>query len=193
MGKEGRSFFERLTGTVNVDEFEEEAEELRISDEEKLAKQKQGGLRIEREDLEERMIENEPYQETHLEMESEEEDSEDWMEEENEEGQLTVDVYNTPNEIVIKAIVAGVKPDDLDISITRDMVTIRGKREDAKEVSGDDYFYRELYWGAFSRTILLPQEIEVEDAQASEKHGILNIRLPKIDKEKQTKLKVKAG
>jgi HSP20 family protein len=192
MGKEGRSFFERLTGTVNVDEFEEEAaEELHMADEDKLARQKQGALRIEREDLDhDRMIDDEPYEETHMSMES---DSNDWMEEENEEGQLTVDVFNTPNEIVIKAIVAGVKPDNLDISITRDMVTIRGKREDAKEVSTDEYFYRELYWGAFSRTILLPQEIEVEDAQASEKHGLLTIRLPKIDKEKQTKLKVKAG
>jgi len=193
MGKEGRSFFERLTGTVNVDEFEEEAaEELHIADEEKLAKQKQGGLRIEREDLEERVIENTPYEEPRSSVEAEE-GSGEWMEEENEEGQLTVDVFNTPNEIVIKAIVAGVKPDDLDISITRDMVTIRGKREDSKEAEGDDYFYRELYWGAFSRTILLPQEIEVEEANASEKHGLLMIRLPKIDKEKQTKLKVKAG
>ena len=110
-----------------------------------------------------------------------------------EEGQLTVDVFNTPNEIVVKAIVAGVKPEDLDISITRDMVTIRGKRSEEKIVDTEDYFYRELYWGAFSRTILLPQEIEVEMAQASEKHGLLSIKLPKIDKEKQTKLKVKAG
>ncbi len=192
MGKEGRSFFERLTGTVNVDEFEEEAAaELHMADEDKLARQKQGTLRIEREELEgDEVINHEPYEETHMSME---EGEGDWMEEENEEGQLTVDVFNTPNEIVIKAIVAGVKPDNLDISITRDMVTIRGKREDAKEVSSDEYFYRELYWGAFSRTILLPQEIEVEEAQATEKHGLLTIRLPKIDKEKQTKLKVKAG
>ena len=84
MGKEGRSFFERLTGTVNVDEFEEEAEELNIADEEKLARQKRGGLRIEREDLEERIIENEPYEETHLGIDQEEGASEDWMEEENE-------------------------------------------------------------------------------------------------------------
>ena len=69
--------------------------------------------------------------------------------------------------------IAGVNPDDLDISITRDMVTIRGKREEHREVNEEDYFYRELYWGFFSRTILLPQEIEVDAAQASEKHGLL--------------------
>ena len=190
MGKEGRSFFERLTGTVNVDDFEEEAEEqVVMQDEDKLAGQKMNQLRVERKAPSEEMREEPP----HTEIRRQPEDDRDWIEEENEEGQLTVDVYNTPNEIVIKAIVAGVKPDDLDISITRDMVTIRGKREEQREVDSDDYFYRELYWGAFSRTILLPQEIEVEDANASEKHGLLVIRLPKIDKEKQTKLKVKSG
>ena len=119
--------------------------------------------------------------------------SEDSIEENEEEGQLIVDVYNTPDEIVIKAIVAGVKPDNLDISITRDMVTIRGKREEKREIREEDYFYQELYWGAFSRTILLPQEVEVGHAMANEKHGLLTIRLPKIDKEKQTKLKVRGS
>ncbi|KKS28106.1 MAG: Protein containing Heat shock protein Hsp20 protein [Parcubacteria group bacterium GW2011_GWC2_42_11] len=109
------------------------------------------------------------------------------------EGQLTVDVYQTPDEIVIRSIVAGVRPDDLDISISRDMVTIRGSREEHKEVTEDNYFHKELYWGSFSRTVLLPAEVEVEDASAQEKHGLLTIRLPKIDKEKQTKLKVKTG
>jgi len=115
----------------------------------------------------------------------------EWMEEESSEGQLSVDVFQTPDEIVIKAHVAGVKPDDLDVSITRDMVTIRGKRSDHTEVQHDDYFYKELYWGSFSRTILLPQEVDTEQAEASEKHGLLTLRLPKIDKEKQKKLKVK--
>ena len=120
-------------------------------------------------------------------------EGEGWLEEEAEEGQLTVDVYQTPDEIVIRSHVAGVRPDDLDISITRDMITIKGKREEAREVEEDDYFYKELYWGSFSRTILLPQEIEVEEATANEKHGLLTLRLPKVDKEKQTRLKVKAG
>lgn len=115
-----------------------------------------------------------------------------WLEEENEEAQLTVDVYQTPTEIIIKSIVAGVKPDDLQISITRDMVTIRGKREENKEGEDDDYFYHELYWGSFSRTIMLPQEIEPEETEAIEKHGLLVIRLPKVDREKQTKLKVRS-
>jgi HSP20 family protein len=88
-------------------------------------------------------------------------------------------------------MVAGVKPDDLDISITRDMITIKGKRETEREILDEDYFHRELYWGSFSRTIMLPAEIEVEEAEAVEKHGLLILKLPKIDKHKQTRLKVK--
>lgn len=169
MAKEGKSFFERLTGTVNVDDNNDVIEERDI-DITARAKENVGQKKP-----------KEPEQEN------------DWMEEESEEGQLTVDVFNTPNEIVIRAIVAGVKPDALDISITRDMVTIHGKREEHREVEENDYYYKELYWGSFARTILLPQEVEVEEAAASEKNGLLTIRLPKIDKEKQTKLKVKSG
>lgn len=115
-----------------------------------------------------------------------------WMEEENSEGQLTVDVHQTPTEIIIHAMVAGVKPDDLTISINREMVSIKGKRERSQEIVDEDYFYKELYWGSFSRTILLPQEIEVEEAEAIEQNGLLTIRLPKVDKEKTQKLKVKS-
>jgi HSP20 family protein len=155
MAREKRSFFDRLTGAVSIDDYDEE-----YSGQEENSKERNN--------------------------------NHGWQEEEA-EGQLTVDVYQKPDEIVIKAIVAGVRPDDLEVSITRDMVTIRGKREEQREADDENYFYRELYWGSFSRTILLPQEIDVELAQATEKHGLITIRLPKIDKEKQTRLKVKAG
>lgn len=105
--------------------------------------------------------------------------------------QLTVDVYQNDSDIMIRALVAGVRPEDLDIAITRDMVTIQGKRIDQKEVSDDGYVYRELYWGAFARTVVLPAEIDVDAAEASEKHGLLTLKLPKINKNRQTKLKVK--
>jgi HSP20 family protein len=110
---------------------------------------------------------------------------------EEEEGQLSVDVFQTPSEIVIKTMVAGVKPEDLDVAITRDSVTIRGKREEDRTLSGEDYFHKELYWGTFSRTIVLPEEIDVDQSEASEKHGMLVLRLPKVDKNRQAKLKVK--
>src|SRR3989338_2459688 len=87
---------------------------------------------------------------------------------------------------------AGVQPTSIDISLTREMLTISGMREDEREVEEDNYFQRELYWGSFSRTILLPEEVDVDIAEASEKHGILMIRLPKINKKRQTKLKVRS-
>jgi len=109
------------------------------------------------------------------------------------EAQLTVDVYQSADNIVIRALVAGVRPDDLEVSITRDMVTLAGKRIEQKEVSEEDYVYRELFWGAFSRTIVLPAEVDVDAAEASEKHGLLTIKLPKLNKDRQTKLKVRAN
>ncbi len=111
--------------------------------------------------------------------------------EEEEDAQLTVDVYQTASEIVIKTMVAGVKPEDLDVAITRDSVTIRGKRQEDRTISESDYFHHELYWGSFTRTIVLPEEIDVDSAEAVEKYGLLILRLPKVDKHRQTKLKVK--
>lgn len=113
-------------------------------------------------------------------------------EDETSDGELTVDVYQTSSEIVIEAMIAGVKPEDLDINITRDMVTIHGTREESKTIDEENYFHKELYWGSFSRTIALPEEIEVEEAEAVEKHGLLTIKLPKIDKARNNKLKVKS-
>ena len=106
-------------------------------------------------------------------------------------GELAVDVYQTPDAIVVKAFIAGVQPNTVDISLTREMVTISGSRSDEREVEDDSYFQRELYWGSFSRTILLPEEVDVDLAEASERHGILMIRLPKINKKREMKLKVR--
>lgn len=109
------------------------------------------------------------------------------------DGELSIDVYQTSTHIIIKAMIAGVRPEDLDVSITRDMVTIRGKREQHAESQTGDFFFQELYWGSFSRTIVLPQEIDLEEAEATEKHGLLVIRLPKLDKGRAAKLKVRSN
>ena len=126
---------------------------------------------------------------------SEESDSDLITDEENQEveteGQLAIDMYQTPSEIIIKTMIAGVRQEDLDISITRDMVIIKGKREESNDVMGNDYFHKELYWGTFSRTIVLPQEIDVDESDAVNKNGLLIIRMPKIDKNRQAKLKIK--
>ena len=110
-----------------------------------------------------------------------------------EEGELSIDVYQNSSEIIIKTMVAGVKPEDLDVAISRDMVTIKGKRESERMVSEEDYFHKELYWGSFSRSIILPQEIDVDSAEAIEKHGLLIIKLPKLDKNRSTRLKVRGN
>jgi HSP20 family protein len=98
------------------------------------------------------------------------------------EGQLVVDVYETEDEIVIQSAIAGISPDDLDISIENDVVNIRGKREKTLEKHDRNYFYSECYWGYFSREIILPKEVDAEAAEASMKNGILTIRIPKAEK-----------
>lgn len=109
------------------------------------------------------------------------------------EGQLPVDVHQTQSDIIIRAFVAGVRPDELSISISRDMVEIEGSRMEHEQIAGPDCFTRELFWGSFSRAIMLPQEIDVEASSANAKDGLLTIILPKLDKARQTKLRVKAG
>ena len=154
MAKNKKSFFERLTGSIKVEEYDDADNALRADE------KSQNGQSI--------------------------------SAEEPESGQLAVDVFQNQDSIVIKAMVAGVRPDSLDISITRDMVTIKGTREETREINDEDYFFKELFWGTFSRTILLPQEVEVEEAEATEVNGLLTIKLPKVDKGRQTKLKVKS-
>jgi len=106
------------------------------------------------------------------------------------EGQLTVDVFQDDQNIIIQSTVAGVSPDDLDVSITNDMVTIRGERRRMYQIDPDDYFYQECYWGTFSRSIILPVEIDADRAEAKIKNGILTIRIPKANTAVTRKLKV---
>ncbi len=159
MAKYKKSFFERLTGSVKINDDEVDMEEN----------------------------EDEAIEET------EETKEKNIASDDDSDGQLAVDVYQTNNDIIIKTMVAGIRPEDLDIAITRDMVTIKGSREDSSTIEDDNFFQRELFWGSFSRTILLPQEVEIEDAEATERHGLLTIKLPKINKDRQTKLRVKAS
>ncbi len=163
-----KSFFERLTGAVKLDDADENPQPVEIK--------KSAGAKGSRGS--EQSGKNAPSQNA-------------WSEAEEKDAELTVDVYQTSETIVIKTMIAGVHPEDLDISITRDMVTIAGHREEETAARDEDYFIRELYWGSFSRSISLPEEIEVEEAEAVESHGLLIIKLPKIDKHRQTKLKVK--
>ncbi|KKT77506.1 MAG: Protein containing Heat shock protein Hsp20-like protein [Parcubacteria group bacterium GW2011_GWF2_44_8] len=162
------SFLERLTGSVPAQDYD------RILDEEhRFGDEVEEGAETFAED--------------------EEWDADAQGEHSQQEGELPVDMYQTNEAIIIKALVAGVSPTDLDISITRDMVTIRGVREEYQETNDDNYFHRELFWGGFTRTLVLPEEVVIDEAEAQEKHGLLEIRLPKLDKHRSTQLKVRSN
>ncbi len=113
----------------------------------------------------------------------------DWLEDED-EGQLSVDVYQDETSIIVKSTIAGVNPEDIDISIDNDMLTIRGERRHEEEINEEDYYYQECYWGAFSRSIILPTEVKAEEVEATLKNGVLTVRLPKAKKSKSVSIKI---
>ncbi len=110
----------------------------------------------------------------------------------DDDGQLTIDVYQSPDEIILESPIAGVRPEDVDVSITNESVTIKGKREHERRVRDDDYFYQECYWGRFSRSIILPQEVDAERSEAFIKNGVLTVRMPKLNRQRSKKLHVKS-
>jgi len=107
------------------------------------------------------------------------------------EGQLAIDVYQTESDIIIQAPIAGIKKEDLDISIENDVVTIRGNRQKPEEIEEKNYFSQECYWGPFSRQIILPAEGDPSRAEATMKEGILTLRIPRIEREKKRKIAIK--
>jgi HSP20 family protein len=114
-----------------------------------------------------------------------------WLKEDYEEGQLSIDVYETEKNIIIKSTIAGVKPDDLDISIDNDMLTIRGQRHDKAEREGRNYLYQECYWGNFSRSVILPEEVDTKKIDAALENGVLTVILKKTKKAKKVGIKIK--
>ena len=161
-----RSFLERLTGSIRLEDEEEETG---------IAVNTVNKLNLQGRDIEGL---------------SDGESESKW--EEDQEAELSLDVYQTENEIIVQTMIAGVHPDNLSINITRDSISIKGKREENQSIDKENYFVQELYWGTFSRSISLPEEVNLEEAEAIEKHGLLIIKLPKIDKNRETKLKVKS-
>lgn len=229
MAKDTRSFFERLTGSVKIQDAGGGEDGIKISDalsaetetenEEEIkipAKSDAGKLSKRKIVRETEAAENKPAktssffragakkreEERKIPEEKKAPDygletkktavAESEKEPENEvEGQLTVDIYDDGENIVVQSTVAGVKPEDLDVTILNDMVTIKGKRKKQQEVKDENYYYRELYWGSFSRSIILQEEVESEKAEASLKNGLLTVKLPKKNKNIIQKIRVK--
>jgi HSP20 family protein len=107
------------------------------------------------------------------------------------EGSLMVDVYQTDADIVVESAMAGVKPEDIDVNVTTDSISIKGARYREAKVADENYYHQECYWGRFARSIILPQEVDPESAEVAFKNGILTVRLPKVNKKKTRKLKVR--
>jgi HSP20 family protein len=99
-----------------------------------------------------------------------------------EEGQLSLDVYHTADDVIIKAPIAGVSLEDINITIADGVLTIRGKRNKEEEIPVDNYYLQECYWGSFSRSVMLPHDLRTEEIKAFFKHGVLKITIPKDEK-----------
>ncbi len=164
-----RSFFQKLTGSYPFEEDDEFAIELNSKD------------------LNDSKLRSVTRKKEVIAVPDEDEASAD-----EDVGELAVDVFQTSDSIIIQAMVAGMHPSKLDVQIGREMVTIRGERTNELDVMNDDYFFQELYWGTFSRTIALPEEVDPDLAEATEKNGLLTIILPKLNKHKIQKVRVKS-
>ena len=168
-----KKLFQKLSG-LRGGQYEEKEEEYEALDDEREYGEEEEALVPENEEEEEQ-----------------EKEQGEWNERDFEEGQLSIDVFQTPNALTVKSTIAGVKPEDIDISINNDMLTIRGKREMYEEIKDENYLFKECYWGSFSRSIILPVEIEADKIEALLENGVLTVILPKAKNAKQISIKVK--
>jgi HSP20 family protein len=103
-----------------------------------------------------------------------------------------LDIYQKPDEVVVKAAMSGVKPEDVNIDITGDTLTIKGERKAENEIKREDYLYQERRYGAFSRTVVLPSGLKSDKAEATMEDGVLTLTIPKAEEVKPKAIKVKA-
>ena len=115
----------------------------------------------------------------------------DWLPLGSHEGQLSLDIYQTDKDLVIKSTIAGANPNDIQIYLKNDLLTIRGKRNLPADVTDADFLFRECYWGPFSRSIILPVEVQADKIKASMDNGVLTVVLPKAPQAKQIIIKIK--
>ncbi len=182
--KEKASFFGKIMGasitedeqpqSVAVSPADEDAEEL---------------LEEEPEETEVLIAETEEEEVEVPEQTKTKEQNEEWMS--DFEGQLNIDMYQTKDNVIVKSTIAGVRPEDIDITVANDMLTIKGSRRKEDSVNQDDYFYQECYWGNFARSVIIPIDIDSEAIEADLKDGILTVIIPKAAKAKTKKVKVK--
>ena len=105
-------------------------------------------------------------------------------------GQLSLDIFQTKLEIIIIAPIAGTSLKDINITVTDDVLTIKGTRENPHEADENDYLTKECFYGPFSRSIVLPKNANTKEISASSKQNILEIRIPKTSEEKTKVVKI---
>lgn len=106
---------------------------------------------------------------------------------------LALDVYEQDEDIKVRASIPGIKPEDIDISITGDTLTIRGETQEEKEEQQGNYHMRERRFGAFHRSITLPTMVNADQAEATYENGVLTLTLPKAEEAKPKSIEVKSG
>ncbi len=107
------------------------------------------------------------------------------------EGELTVDVFQKGKDLFVRSAIAGLDPEELDITIENDLVIIKGERGTEFKEEKDEYFFQECYWGKFKREIILPVEVDSSRAEAKMDKGILTIKMPIIENKGKTKVDIK--
>lgn len=194
MPKKDRSFFGKIMGGNLVDETPA-APVADEADEEEMMEELQEEDILEEEMMEEVEVDTEPQARAVEPVavapaaRPESGQHEEWLS--DYEGQLNIDMYQTKDNVIIKSTIAGVRPEDMDITVANDMVTIKGARRREENIADDDYFYQECYWGNFSRSVIIPVDIDSEHIEADLKDGILTVVVPKAAKAKTKKIKVK--
>jgi len=103
-----------------------------------------------------------------------------------------LDVYQTPNEVVVKATLPGLKPEDVTIDITGELLTVKGEIKAEQEIKKEDYLYQERRYGAFSRSVILPSGLKTEKCEATMEDGVLTLSIPKAEQVKPKAIKVRA-
>jgi HSP20 family protein len=181
--KEKTSFFGKIMG-ANITAEETEPQMVAVS---QVQEEPEELLEEEPEETESLVVEEETVEVP--EQTKNKEQNEEWMS--DFEGQLNIDMYQTKDNVIVKSTIAGVRPEDIDITVANDMLTIKGARKKEDTVVQDDYFYQECYWGNFSRSVIIPIDIDSEGIEADLKDGILTVIIPKAAKAKTKKVKVK--
>jgi HSP20 family protein len=108
----------------------------------------------------------------------------------DQDGELVIDVFETTADFVVLAAIAGVQIKDIDISLEKDMMIIKGDRQDPHGHPNKKYFYQECYWGPFSRKIILPENIDIDKADAQMDKGVLTIKIPKAESNGKVGVKI---